>query len=81
VRVAGPLVCNTIDLILDAALDGHGLAYLPLDQVQQHIEAGRLVRVLGRFTPDLPGYHLYYPNRRYASPAFRALLEVLRLGA
>lgn len=81
VRIEGPLVCNTIDLILDAALDGHGLAYLPLDQVQGHMDDGRLLRVLGRFTPDLPGYHLYYPNRRHASPAFRALLDVLRLGA
>lgn len=78
VRVEGPLVLNTIDLILDAALDGHGLAYLPLDQVQPHLEAGRLTRVLSKFTPDLPGYHLYYPHRRHASSAFTLLVETLR---
>ncbi|MGF6637387.1 LysR family transcriptional regulator [Paraburkholderia sp. 40] len=78
VRVDGQLVLNTIDLILDAALDGHGLAYLPLDQVQPCLDAERLVRVLGRFTPDLPGYHLYYPHRRHASPAFRLLVDALR---
>lgn len=78
VQVEGPLVFNTIDLIADAALDGHGLAYLPLDQVQTHISAGRLTRVMARNTPDLPGYHLYYPNRRFASSAFRLLLETLR---
>ncbi|MFE0019264.1 LysR family transcriptional regulator [Mesorhizobium sp. NPDC059054] len=81
VRVDGPLVFNTIDLILDAALDGHGLAYLPLDQVQHHLDHGRLVRVLSRFTPDLPGYHLYYPHRRHASSAFTLLLETLRFKA
>lgn len=78
VRVDGQLVLNTIDLILDAALDGHGLAYLPLDQVQPDLDAGRLVRVLGKFTPDLPGYHLYYPHRRHASSAFTLLVEALR---
>lgn len=77
-RVDGQLVLNTIDLILDAALDGHGLAYLPLDQVQPDLDAGRLVRVLGKFTPDLPGYHLYYPHRRHASSAFTLLVEALR---
>lgn len=78
VRVEGPLILNTIDLILDAALDGHGLAYLPLDQVQPHLDKGRLLRVLGKFTPDLPGYHLYYPHRRHASSAFTLLVETLR---
>lgn len=81
VRVDGPLVFNSIDLILDAALDGHGLAYLPLDQVQHHLDEGQLVQVLGRLTPDLPGYHLYYPHRRHASPAFRLLVETLRFRA
>lgn len=78
VRIDGPLVFNTIDLILDAALDGHGLAYLPLDQVQPHLDANRLVRVLDRLTPDLPGYHLYYPSRRHASLAFKLFVETLR---
>ena len=78
VRIDGPLTLNSIDLILDAALDGHGLAYLPLDQVQSHLDAGRLMRVLGKFTPDLPGYHLYYPHRRHASAAFSLFVETIR---
>lgn len=78
VRIDGPLVFNTIDLIHDAAVEGHGLAYLPLDQVQNDLDAGRLVRALSKFTPPLPGYHLYYPNRRQASPAFKLLVEALK---
>lgn len=78
VRIDGPLVLNSIDLILDAALDGHGLGYLPLDQVQTHLDAGDLTRVLAKFTPDLPGYYLYYPNRRHASAAFSLFVETLR---
>ena len=78
VHIDGQLTFNTIDLILDAVLDGHGLAYLPLDQVTDHLKARRLVRVLSSFTPDLPGYHLYYPNRRFSSSAFRLFVETLR---
>lgn len=78
VRVDGPLVFNTIDLIRDAALGGLGLAYLPLDQVADDLRAGRLVRLLEKWTPPLPGYHLYYPNRRQSSQAFRLVVETLR---
>jgi DNA-binding transcriptional LysR family regulator len=78
VVVDGPLSLNTIDLIGAAALDGLGLAYLPLDQVVQHLKRRRLKAVLTSWTPPLPGYHLYYPNRRHASPAFKLFVEAVR---
>ena len=78
VRVEGPLVFNTIDLILEAAIEGFGLAYLPKDQVQQHVESGRLFAALNDWCPRLPGYHLYYPSRRQPPPAFALLVEALR---
>jgi DNA-binding transcriptional LysR family regulator len=80
VRVEGPLVLSTIELILDAVLAGLGLAYLPLDQVEPHLREGRLVQVLSEWTPPLPGYHLYYASRRRVSPAFRLLINALRYG-
>lgn len=78
VHVEGPLVLSTIDLILDAALAGIGLAYLPRDQVAPHIDAGRLTEVLSKSLPSLPGYHLYYANRQNASPAFRLFVDAVR---
>jgi len=77
VRADGPLAFNAIPLILNAALAGLGLAYLPEDVVQQHVAAGRLVRVLADWSPLVIGYHLYYPNRQ-PSPAFALLVEALR---
>lgn len=78
VRIEGQLVFNNISLRLSSALDGLGLAYLPEDQVLEHIEAGRLVRVMGDWCGQFPGYHLYYPSRRHTSPAFQLLVETLR---
>lgn len=78
VRAEGQFVFGTSSLLLSAALDGFGLAYLPEDQVQAHLETGRLVRVLGDWCPPFSGYHLYYPSRRQPLPAFALLVEALR---
>jgi len=78
VRVEGQLVFNNIALRVNAALAGLGLAYLSEDQVRQHVAEGRLVRVLGDWCPPFSGYHLYYPSRRQAAPAFALLVEALR---
>jgi DNA-binding transcriptional LysR family regulator len=80
VRAEGPLAFNAISLILNTALSGLGLAYLPEDVVQQHVAAGRLVRVLADWSAVMTGYHLYYPNRQ-PSPAFALLVEALRYRA
>lgn len=78
VRVEGPLVVNTATLILDAALAGIGLGYLPEDRVSRHLADGRLVRALDDWCPPFSGYHLYYPSRRQPTPAFSVLVEALR---
>jgi DNA-binding transcriptional LysR family regulator len=78
VRVDGPLIFNSITPILDAALAGFGLAYLPEDMVVRPLQEGRLVRVLEEWCPPFPGYHLYYPSRRHMSPAFALVVDALR---
>ena len=81
VRVEGQLVLDNTGMILEAAIAGFGLAYLPEDLVQPHVAAGRLVRLLDDWSPPFPGYHLYYPSRRQLSPAFALLVEALRYRA
>jgi DNA-binding transcriptional LysR family regulator len=78
VRVDGQLFFNTTTQMLQAALAGLGLAYLPEGLVQPHINKGRLKRVLEDWCPPYPGYHLYYPSRRQPSAAFALLVEALR---
>jgi DNA-binding transcriptional LysR family regulator len=78
VRVEGQLVFNNMGLRLASTLQGLGLAYMPEDQAQPYIASRRLIRVLADWCPPFPGYHLYYPSRRHASPAFGVLVEALR---
>jgi DNA-binding transcriptional LysR family regulator len=77
VRVEGQLVFNTSVQLLNAALAGFGLAYLPEDDVADHVAEGRLIRVLADWCPPYPGYHLYYPNRRQPASAFAVLVDAL----
>jgi DNA-binding transcriptional LysR family regulator len=78
VRVEGQLVFNGTAPMLDAALAGFGLAYIPEEDARAHLADGRLIRVLADWCPPYPGYHLYYPSRRQPTPAFALLVNALR---
>ena len=78
VRVEGQLAFNGSFQMLNAALAGFGLAYVPEDLAQPHIVKGRLKRVLVDWCAPYSGYHLYYPSRRQSSAAFSLLVEALR---
>ncbi|QWF72376.1 LysR family transcriptional regulator [Methylomonas paludis] len=77
-HVHGQWAFNNGTAILRAALAGFGLAYLPEDMIMQPITEGRLVAVLQDWCQAFPGYHLYYPNRRQSSPAFKLVVDALR---
>ena len=78
VRVDGQLVFNGTTQILNAALGGLGLAYVPEDLARPHLAKGRLKRVLEEWCQPYSGYHRYYPSRRQTSPAFALLVDALR---
>lgn len=81
VRVDGQLTFNSTGPLLDAALDGLGLGYVPQDLAAPYLADGRLIEVLADWCPYFQGYHLYYPNRRQASPAFTLFVDALRYRA
>jgi DNA-binding transcriptional LysR family regulator len=78
VRVEGQLTFNSTTPILEASLDGFGIAYLPFDQVRRYLDSRRLVQLLSEWTPPFSGYHLYYPSRRQSTAAFTKVVEALR---
>jgi DNA-binding transcriptional LysR family regulator len=65
-------------LLVSLARAGAGLAMLYEGQVRDDVARGDLVRVLEEFSTPFPGFYLYYPQRRHASPALRALIDYLR---
>lgn len=81
VKAEGHLVFNTLSQMVQAALDGFGLVYIPEDVARPHLASGKLVRVLDDWSPVFQGYHLYFPKRRQNSPAFRLIVDALRYEA
>ncbi|MFK3703907.1 LysR substrate-binding domain-containing protein [Klebsiella sp. NPDC088457] len=82
IPVSGPLVLDTVEMMIDVALQGIGLVYAPdNEENQQHVAAGRLVRVLADWSPTVPGFYLYFPGHRQMSAAFKALISAIRVDA
>lgn len=78
VRVDGQAIFNEMRMIVTAAAQGFGLAYVMEDQARELLERGHLIEVLADWCQPFLGYHLYYPSRRQQSGAFRLLLNALR---
>lgn len=78
VRTASRLVFNDSAALLQATLDGLGLAYTINGYIERHLEEGQLVRVLADWSPPLEPFRLFYPSRRRVAPKLRALIDFLR---
>ena len=78
IAVDGPLVFDDDELMLRAARDGAGYAYVYEADARADIAAGRLVCVLERCLPPAPRYFLYYPGRRQMPPMLRAFVDMVR---
>ncbi|WP_175671584.1 LysR family transcriptional regulator [Burkholderia ambifaria] len=77
-RVNGRITCNTQPHMVQAALDGFGIAFVTEDIVLDHVRSGQLRIVMPDWCPVFPGYHAYYPSRRQASRAFSIVIDALR---
>jgi len=77
-RVTGQATYSNTILVLEGAIDGLGLGYVPHGLAKPHIEDGRLIEVLPDWCPEYEGYHLYYPSRKLHSPAFAAFVKAMR---
>lgn len=79
VAVSGPLIVDDVEILIRAAMDGVGLAFVSDERVAAELASGKLVRVLEDWCQPFPGFFLYYPSRRQQPPALSALINAIRL--
>jgi DNA-binding transcriptional LysR family regulator len=79
VAVTGPLIVDDAEIMVQAAIDGIGLAFTSEEHAAPHLASGALARVLEDWCPPFPGYFLYYPSRKQQPPALSALIDTLRM--
>lgn len=78
VDVAGPLTLDHMQLMIEAAVKGMGIAYVAERGLRPHLDSGALVLLLEDWCPWIPGLFLYYPGRRHVPPGLRAFIDVLK---
>jgi DNA-binding transcriptional LysR family regulator len=76
--VQGPLTLGNLNLTVEAALHGIGIAWVPQSEVAEHLAAGRLVQLLPQWSPTLAGLCLYYPANRHPPTALRLFAQAVR---
>lgn len=78
VKVDGQATFNGVYQMLQAAVTGCGLAFIPEDLAQPYVATGQLQYVLKDWFPTFPGFHIYYPSRRQSSRALKLVVDALR---
>ncbi|NMP29347.1 LysR family transcriptional regulator [Rahnella sp. SAP-1] len=78
-RVDGQVVFNSVYQVVDAAIDGYGIAHVPEDLVSEQIAQGTLQQVLDEWTPYWDGLHIFYSSRRQSSRAMNIVIDALRI--
>ncbi|MFE0014103.1 LysR family transcriptional regulator [Mesorhizobium sp. NPDC059054] len=78
VRVDGQLTYGSSFPMIDAAIKGYGIAYVPEDLAEKHLASGELVQILDDWCQPFPGYYIYYPSRRQSLPSFKVIVDALR---
>ncbi|NKJ37541.1 LysR family transcriptional regulator [Rhizobium sp. SG570] len=78
IDVPGNLTLDDNDLLVQAAVDGRGIAYVPDYFARPFLASGQLVVVLDEWCPPTPGLALYYPRSRHVPSPLRAFIDLLR---
>jgi DNA-binding transcriptional LysR family regulator len=76
--VPGRLTLDNDSLMVEAAVEGLGLAFVSDFWVAKHLADGTLQAVLEDWTPPFPGLRLYYPGHRHMAAGLRAFVDMLR---
>jgi DNA-binding transcriptional LysR family regulator len=74
----GHLTLDDNDLMVQAAADGLGIAYVPESYARAMLDSGRLVTVLADWCPRIPGLTLYYPGHRHVPSPLRAFIDLVK---
>jgi DNA-binding transcriptional LysR family regulator len=76
--VDGPMTLGNLNVMVEAALAGIGIAWVPDYLVAEHIATGTLRQLLPEWSPSFPGLCLYYPANRHPPIALKLFSTAVR---
>ena len=77
----GPLFTNDADLLIEAAVEGCGIACVTEGTIEHHLQSGSLVSLLEEWSEPYPGWHIYYPKGVLLPTALKLLCSHLHENA
>lgn len=81
ISVEGPLIANDTGMILEAAVNGLGFAYILDVEAEALVRSGVLCQVLEEWLPPFAGFRLYYSGNRLATRHLRLFTQFIRAHA
>lgn len=78
IDVPGTLTLDDNEVMVEAAIAGLGIAYVPERSAASAIAAGRLKTVLEAWSPPIGGFCLYFPGHRHVPRPLRAFVDILQ---
>ncbi|MFW2344452.1 MAG: LysR family transcriptional regulator [Brevundimonas mediterranea] len=78
IEVDGALGLDHSGLMVEAALEGVGIAFVPETFARAALADGRLEILLGDWSPPFPGLCLYYAGRRHVPAPLKAFIAAVR---
>lgn len=77
IDVPGAMTLDHTMLLIEAATDGLGIAYVPEIAAHSRLDDGRLIALLEDWSPPVEGLRLYYPGHRHVPASLRAFIDVM----
>ena len=71
------MISNTVEPLVYAALNGRGIAFIPLFLVRDALRSGALVTVLDDFVEWEVVFWMLWPASRYASPKLKVFIDYM----
>ncbi|USX19846.1 LysR family transcriptional regulator [Oxalobacteraceae bacterium OTU3REALA1] len=78
IDVQGRLIYDEMRSVLDAAVQGQGIAFILEDFAKQELANGSLRQILRLHTEVDDAFHLYYPHRTHMPGKLRAFVDFMR---
>lgn len=78
IETSGSVILDDEELMVEAAVEGLGIAYVADWAAEEPLADGRLHRVLATWMPGPEGVAVYHPGYRAVPPALRAFLNVVK---
>lgn len=76
VKVSGNIKANSMEMLVNAAVDGHGVVYAPSDLATPLVNSGQLVNLLPEYSRPYTLWAVYL-SRSYQSPRIRSFIDFL----